>query len=173
MTWDPFNAPDDDPIIGGTFWPGTHELTKIERKRNLQKVTPIGANGARVISLGRYLTEFTNNTTLADATDYQGWLEDVAPMLAKIPVGAKAKAIAITWAPVNVLGVDAFLIENIRGPIQGDDGIWSVEVDCVEWKPMPAPAVSAPIAPDKPIKPQTDLQKQNAALIDQVRTRWK
>lgn len=171
MTWDPFNSPDDDPIIGGVFWPGTHELTKIERKRNLQKVTPIGANGARVISLGRFLTEFTIKTTLADPINYQGWLEDVAPILATIPVGAKAKAVPIQWAPVNILGVNAVLFEAIRGPTQEDDGNWIVEVDCVEWIAIPKQALSTPIAPDKPVKPLTDLQKQNQALVEQVERR--
>ena len=169
MSWDPVANPDDYAMVDGVIAPGVCTLTKLSEKRRLLKVEPYGALGARVISLGKYLVEFAFTVSLPTEAE---WLLYPAfrTALNRIPVGARGKAFSIKWAPLNVLGVTAFLPEEIEGPLPDETGNWVLTVTGTQWVPIPKPALSAPKEAEKPAAPTDPVDKIIEDLANRVRT---
>lgn len=171
MTWDPVANPDDYATVDGVIAPGVCTLTKFTRKRRLLKVEPYGARGARVISLGAHLAEFTFSIALSSASE---WAES-APFrkaIARVPIAAKGKALSIKWAPLEAEGIKAFLVEQIDGPIpDSDTGLWRIDVTCCEWVPIPKLALASPKEAEKPAAPTDPVEQRIAALSEQFKKR--
>lgn len=154
MTWDPNTQPHDKLFIDSVEAPGVCKLTKFDRKRRLLKVEPYGAMGARVISLGAYLAEFSFTISLTGSEEWAAWWPFNAA-INRIPIGPKGKAHGIVWAPLAAYGILACLIESIEGPLEdGETGGWVVTVNATQWVPIAKPALSSPAEEEKPPEPK-------------------
>lgn len=171
MTWDPIAQPDDYAQIDGAKAPGVCVLTKFVKKRKLLKVDPYGSRGARVISLGEYLAEWSFTVTLATADEWQAW-PAFEKAIDRIPVGPRGKAASVVWAPITSRNVREIMIEAVEGPLPSDDtGAWQVTISGCAWVPIPKLALSAPKEAEKPAPSKDPVDQTIAKLAEQVASR--
>lgn len=166
MAWDPVTQPEDFAVVDGVRAPGVCTLTKFTKKRRLQKIEPYGARGARVISLGEYLAEWSFSVHMPDAAAWEDWLP-FGRALDRVPVGPQGKAATIAWAPLALRGVQSCMIEQVDGPLPQDDGSWLATVSGCSWVPIPKIAISAPKEAQQPTAPRDPVEAQFVALSKQ------
>ncbi len=170
MSWDPNTDPVDFVMLGGKRSPGLAEIVNADSPRRWDERKGYGLSGAIIIFRGVMLSHFVIRLTLVTSQDWADWYA-WKPIVDKPPFGTRPKALDIVHPITEGLGIKACGIENVGQPVQSDDGLWLVDIKCIEYR-RPEIALAKPeaskAAPLDPIDQRIEaLTKQYQDLAAQ------
>lgn len=162
MTWDPITSPVDYVLLNEKKTPGIAEVIGAGSPRKLKKLEGYALSGGFVLFRGNQLAEFSVDLRLYSAQDWADWYA-FKPLVDKVPVGERAKALSIWHPHLEDLGISAVLVSDVLQPKQTGNGEWTITIKFCEWRApkrtlgKPDAAKQAPIDPiDEKIKALTN-----------------
>ena len=178
---DPLPNPNDDSelynscLIQGQRSPGPPgqvTVTGFGSPRKLDERDGHGQSGATLAYTGDKLSSGTLWFHLYTTSDWLAW-HLFRPLLAKPPVGAKAKALAISYPTLAKLGITSIMVEDEQQEEpDGDTGGWKIGVKVKQFrKPTPAlgvPAGAAALPPGTAPAPQDAADARIQQLVAQL-----
>ena len=165
LTWDPLNSPVDQCTIAGYLTPGLCEVTGASSLRKWEEQAGYAMAGAIVFYRGVALSHFTMTFRLFTEQHWQQWA-DIRPILMRKPkVGATTLALDVDHPVLNEVGISQMVIEEIAAPEQTEDGVWTIELKCIEWRRYTLAAAKADGAEATPVDP---LQVEIGELSSEI-----
>lgn len=168
MTWNPLDEPMDKIWLAQRWSPGLCDISGANSPREYEERKGYGLSGAIVIFRGVGLAHFSVRFRLYTTQDWDEW-EQFKPLVDKPPLGRRPRALDI-WHPLLVdQGIYAVAIEDLGQPDQTEDGVWTIEIKCVEYR-FPKYSLSQPdgaaATPVDPYEQQIEqLTKQAVDLM--------
>lgn len=167
MIWNPITEPQDWVDFAGRATPGIAEIVGAGTPRRWDERESYGLSGAVVVYHGLKLSHFSVMVRLYNEQDWEDWFA-FKPIVDKVPVGRRQKAIAITHPQLAMLGIKAVVVEDVLQPEQIDDGVWQIEIKLIEYR-APYTALAKPegaeATPGDPEDPEiSELDNQASAL---------
>lgn len=145
--WDPITQPVDKIRLSGVDSPGLCEITGAGSPRKWDEVESAGWSGGAVIYHGIRLSHFTVNLYLYDPQDWIDW-DRFRPLVMRAPMGSLPRTHTI-WHPVLAeVGIAACVVEDVKAPVQVDDGVWLIEIPMIESRIPKKGAVVKPTGAD-------------------------
>lgn len=142
MTWNPLDEPADKVWVSQRWTPGLAEIDGANSPRNWEELPGYGWSGALLRFKGIGLAHFTIRLRLVTSEDWVEW-SIFKPLVDKPPLGRRPRSLDV-WHPLLVdQGIYAFVVEDLGQPSQTEDGIWTIEIKCIEWR-MPKYSLSEP-----------------------------
>lgn len=162
MTWDPISNPIDYIKLNDKKSPGVAEVVGASAPRKLKELEGYALSGGFVLFRGNKLAKFSVEIRLYTVQDWADWYA-WKPLIDRVPVGERAKALSIWHPHLEDLNIKAALVEDVTQPKQTGDGEWTITIKFCEFRSpkrtlaKPEAAASAPIDPiDAKIKALTD-----------------
>lgn len=169
--WCPLTEPIDYVTFAGHRTPGIAEITGAGSPRRWDERESYGYSGAFVVYHGQNLSHFAVNVRLITEDDWTAWYT-FKPIVDRVPLGKLQRPFDIVHPLLGMLGIHAAVVEDVSQASQVEDGIWQIEIKCIEYRSPRlalAAAKGAQATPDDPEDARIDeLQKQNAALADEL-----
>lgn len=167
----PIDTPVDKAIIGGRPTPGICEIVGADSPRAWDERTGYGLSGATVFFHGIRLSHFSIMLRLYTTEDWGDWY-GFKDLVDRPPVGTRARSLDIVHPLLQDLGIASIVIENVLVPTQTDDGEWTIELKCIEFR-QPKFALAKPqgstATPVDPIDQQFGQDSAaNADMINQL-----
>lgn len=156
MAWNPLDQPVDYIKLAGQKSPGLAEVIGAASPRKWDERGGYGLSGSTVVFRGVGLCKFTVKIKLYTADDWASW-DAWRPLVAKPPLGTRARAQEI-WHPLlEQLEVSAAVVEEVSQPEQTNDGEWTITIKFIEYR-KPKVALAKPdgakATPADPIETQ-------------------
>jgi hypothetical protein len=156
MAWNPLDQPVDYIKLGGQRSPGLAEVLGATSPRKWDERGGYGLSGSTLIFRGVGLAKFTVKLKLYTIEDWAAW-DAWKPLVAKPPLGTRARAQDI-WHPLlEQVDVKAAVVEEVSQPEQTNDGEWTIAIKFIEFR-KPKVALAKPDAakatPADPIETQ-------------------
>lgn len=152
MTWDPISQPCDYILLSGKKSPGIAEVVGAGSPRKLKPIEGYALSGGFVLFRGNKLAQFSVDIRLYTAQDWADWYA-WKPLVDRVPVGERAKALQIWHPHLEDLKISAVLVEDVSQPKQGENGVWTITIKFHEWREpkrelgKPDAAKPAPVDP--------------------------
>lgn len=143
MTFDPLASPVDYVLVAGQRTPGLATIEGAVSKRRIAIRMSYALTGGVAVYRGFELVKFQIKIRLYSSEDWQAW-ESFRSLIARPPIGVRAKALDVTHPILEELGVSQALVESVSQPQRTDDsGEWTIVVSMIEYQ-KPKPALSVP-----------------------------
>jgi len=133
VTWNPIEDPTDECLLAGYATPGLCEVVGASSPRKWDEQAGYAMTGAILLYRGIGLAHFTLRFRLFTLTHWDQW-EIIKPVLLRPPVGRRAKALDVNHPVLNEVGISQLVVEDVTAPEQVEDGVWQIEVKCIEWR---------------------------------------
>jgi hypothetical protein len=132
-TWNPIDAPIDRCLLGGYLTPGLCEVAGASSPRKWDEQAGYAMTGAILIYRGTALSRFALRFKLLTAEHWEEWAA-IRPILLRPPIGQRAKALDVDHPQLNEVGITHLVVEDVTAPEQTEDGVWTIECKCIEWR---------------------------------------
>lgn len=136
----PLDQPQDYVLLGGRKTPGLCEIYGADAPRNWEEQSGAGYSGGILLFRGIKLSHFTIRVYLYTSEDWDAWYKFRTILKKPTRFGAFPKAIDCVHPFLADLGITACVIDNERAPSQVDHGVWSIEIECIEYRKLKASA---------------------------------
>jgi len=134
VTWNPIDSPVDYVLLAGQRTPGLAELSGFSSPRKWDERRGFALSGARLVFRGIGNSRGSIKLRLYTPEDFEAW-EEFSPLVQRPPLGERARALD-AWHPLlELLGIQAVVIEDVGQPIQTGDGEWTIEIKVIEHRP--------------------------------------
>jgi hypothetical protein len=133
MTWDPIRNPVDYILLNDKKSPGIAEVIGAGSPRKLKKLEGYAFSGGFVLFRGNQLAEFSVDLRLYTEQDWADWYA-WKPLVDRVPVGEKAKALSIWHPHLEDLKIAGVLVSDVSQPKQTGDGEWTITIKFCEWR---------------------------------------
>lgn len=149
-------------VVAGLPSPGRAEFTNVKAPYIFDVQPAFGAEGAVMIFRGRGIARPKLTLTFWLPEHFLQWAFFVKFLEPPTPI--KPLVIEMRHPALTYAGIKAVAVEAIGAPKKQPSGVWTVEIDLIEWRPL-KPAIVKPRgaipSPDKgaPITPQTEAQR--------------
>lgn len=150
--WNPIQEPTDRCLLGGYPTPGLCEVSGASSPRKWDEQAGYAMTGAILIYRGIGLSHFTMRFKLYTTEHWLQWSE-IRPILLRPPLGTRARALDVDHPVLNEVGITHLVIEDVSAPEQVEDGVWSIEAKCIEYRrykqalSKPDAAAATPVDP--------------------------
>jgi len=131
--WNPIEEPIDRCLLGGYPTPGLCEVAGASSPRKWDEQAGYAMTGAILIYRGIALSHFTMRFKLYTTEHWLQW-SDIRPILLRPPIGTRAKALDVDHPVLNEVGITHLVVEDVSAPEQVEDGVWSIEAKCIEYR---------------------------------------
>jgi hypothetical protein len=177
--WDPWTYPVNYVSVITTKQkspaksPGIATIVDAADERNIDELKGFGISKPFSRFLGRKLARFSIKLQLYGPADYQAW-NIFRGIISILPTQKIPNAMDIWHPQLEEIGVRAFQLLKLPQAVQEQDGIWSVDIKCIEFAGAPKVAVIKPTASaGKPTDPNADVKAQlaSARQADQLATK--
>jgi hypothetical protein len=172
--WCPLTEPIDFVTFAGHRTPGIAEISGAGSPRRWDERESYGFSGAFVVYHGQNLSHFSVRVRLITEQDWIDWY-GFKPIIDRVPLGKIQRPVDIVHPLLGMLGIHAAVVEDVTQASQVEDGIWEVEIKCIEYRSPRlalAAAKGAQATPGDPEDARIDeQQKQNAALAEELERR--
>ncbi len=153
--------------LGGVISEGQAEVTNGASPRKIDVRKGNGLSGATTVFTGIDIKAFNVRLTFWDQAQIEWYGSIFAPLLALPPSGKSPKSLdfyhpLVSEPPINIRAV---LVENVTQLLQTGDGIWTVDISLMPFRP-PKPALAKPAAAAKKDAPKP--QDANDKLIERL-----
>jgi hypothetical protein len=133
MAWDPLTQPVDYIKLAGQKSPGLADVYGGDSPRKWDERGGYGLSGSTLIFRGVGLAKFSVDLKLYTPEDWAAW-HAWKPLVAKPPLGTRARAQDI-WHPLlEQIEVSAAVVESVGQPKQTGDGEWTITVKFIEYR---------------------------------------
>lgn len=132
-TWNPIDAPQDRALIADRLTPGLCEITGASSPRKWDEQAGYAMTGAILIYRGIALAHFSMRFRLFTREHWEEWAA-IRPFLLRPPVGKRARALDVQHPVLDEVGISQMVIEDVTAPEQTEDGVWQIELKCIEWR---------------------------------------
>jgi hypothetical protein len=133
VTWNPLTQPTDRCKIAGVDTPGLCEVTGASSPRKWDEQAGYAMTGAILIYRGNALARFTMRFKLYTLTHWTQWAA-IRPLLLRAPVGKRSHALDVDHPVLTEVGISQMVLEDVTAPEQVEDGVWQIELKCIEWR---------------------------------------
>lgn len=133
MTWDPIRKAQDKLTLALHPSPGICEITGAASKRKWDELTGYAVSGGLLIYRGIALSHFTCTFFLYTLEHWVEW-EAFRPVLIRPPLGKRPAGLDIVHPVLAELGIHQCVIEEVGGAVQSDNGVWSIAIQCIEFR---------------------------------------
>jgi hypothetical protein len=133
MSWDPISRPVDYILLAGKKSPGLAEVVGASSPRKLKKLEGYALSGGFVLFRGNALAEFSVKLRLYTVEDWAAWYE-FKPLVDKVPVGERAKALSIWHPHLEDLKIASVLVGDVTQPEQTNNGEWTITIKFCEYR---------------------------------------
>lgn len=169
MTWNPLTQPTDKLTLGGRESPGLCEVVGAASGRKWDELAGYAMSGAILVYRGIKLSHFNIRLKLLTEKDWDDW-EKFRPVLMRPPIGKIARTLDIVHPQLDEVDIHHCVIEEVKQPVQEDDGVWIIEIACIESR-VHKKSVSQPDAAENtPVDPRDvaigELKGQRDALAN-------
>lgn len=125
--------PQDRFTLAGQRSPPVARFVGAALQRKFDVRRGYGHTGAIAVFRGRENVRFKAVFELATDQDWREWYA-FKPLLDKDPSGTKPKALDITHALLEAVGINSVLIMGMTAPDQTDHGVWTIEVEMLQYR---------------------------------------
>jgi len=138
-------------LIGTDRSPGKAELIEGGSPRGWDERQGYAMSGATLVPTGDHLTPVVFRVTLWSPSQWQDWQDFAAKYLNKSvrynPGTTTPRALSIVHPVLNAppWNVSEVVVDDVKMPVQDDDGLWVIEVLFHEYR-APQPAAQKPDA---------------------------
>ena len=164
MSWNPITQPQDKVILADRVSPGLCEITGAANLRKWDELESYGASGALLVYRGLKLAHFSIVLSLYTEADWTEWAA-FRPLVMRPPIGKRPRALTVVHPVLNEVDITALVVESVEAPAQSEDGVWTIEIKCIEWRKL-AQSISKPDGAEATAVDPWDLEEQR--LVDQV-----
>lgn len=169
--WCPLTEPIDYVTFAGHRTPGVAEITGAGTPRRWDERESYGFSGAFVVYHGQNLSHFSVNVRLITEQDWLDWYT-FKPIVDRVPLGKLQRPFDIVHPLLGMLGIHSAVVEDVGQALQVEDGIWQIEIKCIEYRSPRyalAAAQGAQATPDDPEAARVEEQwRQVHALGDEL-----
>jgi hypothetical protein len=139
-SWDPLEHSINKVWLAQMWSPGICDIEGADSVRKYESVEAYGESGALLNFKGVDAARFRIRLRLYTSADWSDWQSFRLRIFAP-PTDTKPQALDV-WHPLLWdQGIHRLVIENFVQPIQTDDGVWTAELRCIEWR-MLQPALT-------------------------------
>lgn len=164
--WNPLDTPVDKVVFDGRFvTPGYAEVIGASAARKWEEWSGSGWSGGILIFRGWPLSHFIIRMTLYETADWDAW-NAFAPRVMKLPGGKFPRPHSVAHPHLARLGITALVIEAVRAPDQVGDGVWQIDLDCIEHRVLRKGSTSIADEQTEPVDPFEQLIAQTQAQRD-------
>jgi hypothetical protein len=135
--WNPLDQPVDKVIMAGRITPGIAEITGADSPRKWDESSGPGLSGALLLYRGNALSHFSINLYLYTVEDWNDWAA-FRPFVLKKPLGKVPRAFDVSHPQLAEVGIHSCVIENVHAPEQTDNGVWIIQIPCIEFRKLKA-----------------------------------
>lgn len=132
-TWNPIDAPQDRALIADRLTPGLCEITGASSPRKWDEQAGYAMTGAILVYRGIGLAHFSMRFKLFTREHWEEWAA-IRPFLLRPPVGQRARALDVQHPVLDEVGISQMVVEDVTAPEQSEDGVWTIELKCIEWR---------------------------------------
>jgi hypothetical protein len=169
--WCPLSEPIDYVTFAGHRTPGVADVSGAGSPRKWDERESYGFSGAYVVYHGQNLSHFSVRVRLITEQDWLDWY-GFKPIVDRVPLGKIQRPVDIVHPLLGMLGIHAAVVEDVSQALQVEDGIWEIEIKCIEYRsPVLALAAAkgAQATPDDPEDARLGEQSQSInALADEL-----
>ncbi len=145
-SWSPDRNPVDYIYLGGESIndqsPGIAELVGVSAPRNIQVMTGMGWNDARIRFAGFKPQEFSVKLHLYNSDDWFAWhdwkkrlvkrVQETGGLNTKV---AKPLSISHPFLLDPTIGINAVIVQDVLAPVAGDEtGEWIIEIKFISYR---------------------------------------
>lgn len=159
MAWNPNTEPVDYAELGGQRTPGICEVIGANSPRQWDEGRGPGLSGARLRFRGQRLSRFMLRLSLTSDQDFADWeafkptvqppRPDVEAFNRAVERGERPgglvdlrrRALDIVHPITEDVGIRSVVVEDVSGLQQTDNGVWTVEIKVIEYRPPVRAAV--------------------------------
>jgi len=162
--WNPIDLPVDRCFLGGYGTPGLLEVSGAGLLNKWDELAGVAMTGAILRYMGRRPSRFTLRFKLLTGEHWQQWAE-IRPVLTRPPINKNNTALDVDHPVLNEVGITHLVVEELSAPEQVEDGVWQIEVKCIEWRRFGmVPATPIDAAAATPFDPR---EAQIQQLLDE------
>lgn len=168
--WNPIDDPRDKVLLAGRPTPGIAEIVGASNPRNWEEQTPGGWSGGILIFKGIKLSHFSIRCEMFDDDHWKEW-HAIRPLLMR---ATARTSLGCVHPQLASCGIHALVLEDVYAPLQTADGVWMMELSCIEWRGLKSVGTSNPQgAEDNPVsalqKAIKEQEEQNKRLEEEVK----
>lgn len=123
----------DKAKLNGVDTPGVCQIIGAGSPRKWDKRDGYGWSGSWVVWAGNDLSSFSIVLSLYTQQDWLEW-HAFKPIVLRKPYNVRPKALSIYHPVLAEVGIIAVVIEDVKAPQQTNDGEWTIELQCLEWR---------------------------------------
>jgi len=131
VTWNPLTQPADKLKLKGVLSPGLCEIVGASSGRKWDELAGYAMSGALLVYRGIKLSHFTVKLKLLTDQDWVDWAA-FRPLVMRPPIGPVARTLDIYHPQLDEVGIHHCVIEEVHQPVQDEDGVWIIEIACIE-----------------------------------------
>lgn len=169
--WNPLDEPRDYILLGGLVSPGICEIVGADSPRNYEEREGPGLAGALLVFRGVKPSHFSVKFRLITRDDWRDW-HRFKTIVTKPPIGKRPRPLDIVHPLLEPLGIHAVVVENVKAPVQADDGVWEVELDLIESRKLKFSLSKPEGGQDTPLDPLdqelADVDAERKALVEEL-----
>lgn len=123
----------DKAKLNNVETPGICQIIGAGSPRKWDKREGYGWSGAWLVWAGNDLSSFSIVCSLYTEADWLDWHKFKSMVLRK-PFNVRPKALSVYHPVLAEVGIVACVIDDVKAPQQTNDGEWTVELGCIEWR---------------------------------------
>lgn len=159
--WNPIDQPIDKVVFDLVYvTPGLAEIVGASAKRRWEDYSGANWSGGILLFRGWPLASFVVRLHLYETVDWDQW-NALRPRLLQPPGGKFPRPFRISHPFLAQLSIGSCVIEAVRAPDHIGGGEWTVDIDCIEHRPLRSGGARMNDEESEPVDP---MQAQIDAL---------